>query len=138
LRAEQVSVHVYVTITLLDGLVLDCSAFSHSMNYRSVVLFDQAEVVSGNDNKRQPLKAFTDQIVPARWNDIREPNQAELNQTLILALPLTEASAKIRSGPPVDSEEDYDLPVWAGEIPLRMVAGVSTDSSCLTTLAFVH
>ena len=127
LRALSTPINVCLTVTLLDGLVLARSALSHSMNYRSVVLFSQAEVVSGDHEKRQALKAFTDQIIPERWENIREPNQSELNQTLVLSLPLTEASAKIRSGPAKDSEEDYDWPVWAGEIPLSIVAGEPVD-----------
>lgn len=124
LRSMTSGIDVCVTITLLDGLVLARSIFHHSMNYRSVILFGQASLVAGDDEKRWALKAFSDQMIRGRWEEVREPNQAELNRTLVLSLPLQEASAKVRKGPPGEEEEDYEIPVWAGEIPLRMVADV--------------
>ncbi|HLG17746.1 MAG TPA: pyridoxamine 5'-phosphate oxidase family protein [Blastocatellia bacterium] len=122
LRALEGGVEVCVTVTLVDGLVLARSAFHHSINYRSVVVFGKAEPVDDRDLKLEALRAFTEHLVPGRWDDVREPNEDELRATTVLALPLTEASAKIRTGPPIDDEEDYQLPVWAGEIPLRVVA----------------
>lgn len=123
---------VCVTVTHLDGLVLARSAFSHSMNYRSVVVFGRARVVKDAREKLEALRAFTEHVMPGRWQDARRPNREELNDTTVLALPLTEASAKVRTGPPKDKEEDYDLNVWAGVVPLRQVAGAPVDDSRLT------
>ena len=111
-----------LTVTLLDGIVLARSAFEHSVNYRSVVVYGPLRVVAAPDEKLVALEAFTEQIVPGRWKDVRPPTPAELRATVVLSLDLTEASAKVRSGPPDDGEgEDADLPVWAGELPLRRV-----------------
>jgi uncharacterized protein len=121
LRTLLGGIQVCVTVTLLDGLVLARSAFHHSMNYRSVVIFGTAEVVSDLDEKQEALHAFTEHIIPRRWEEIRQPNRAELQGTLVLSLPLTEASAKIRTGMPNDDEADYSLPVWAGVLPLQLV-----------------
>jgi uncharacterized protein len=115
--------HVCLTVTLLDGLVLARSAFHHSMNYRSVVVFGTASVLENLDHKLSALRAISDHIMLGRWQDVRKPNSIELRQTLVLRLRLTEASAKIRTGPPVDDEADYDLPVWAGELPIFLVGG---------------
>ncbi|MBD2103969.1 pyridoxamine 5'-phosphate oxidase family protein [Leptolyngbya sp. FACHB-261] len=120
LRTLQTGIDVCVTVTLLDGLVLARSAFHHSMNYRSVVVFGTASIVSEPEQKLEALRAFTEHIVPGRWSEVRPPNRSELTGTLVLALPLVEASAKVRTGPPVDDEEDYALPVWAGELPLEL------------------
>ncbi len=120
LRSLQTHIDVCVTVTLLDGLVLARSAYHHSMNYRSVVLFGTATTVTDPAEKWQALKAFTDHVVPQRWSEVRPPNPQELQGTLVLALPLTEASAKIRTGPPLDDEDDYQLPVWAGVLPLQL------------------
>ena len=114
---------VCLTVTLLDGLVLARSAFHHSMNYRSVVVFGRATAVEDHAEKLAALRAFSEHVIPGRWAEVRQPSRNELNATLVLALPLEEASAKVRTGPPVDDEADYDLPVWAGEIPLRLVSG---------------
>ena len=119
LRTLKEGVEVCVTVTLLDGLVLARSAFHHSMNYRSVVVFGQATLVDNANEKLEALKAFTEHVMRDRWAEVRPPNRQELAGTLVLALPLTEASAKMRSGAPVDDEADYELPVWAGELPLR-------------------
>jgi nitroimidazol reductase NimA-like FMN-containing flavoprotein (pyridoxamine 5'-phosphate oxidase superfamily) len=113
---------ICMTVTLLDGLVLARSAFHHSMNYRSVVVFGVASVVKNPNGKLSALRAISEHIMPGRWADVRKPNTVELRQTIVMKLPLTEASAKIRSGPPVDEETDYSLPVWAGEVPLSLVA----------------
>jgi uncharacterized protein len=123
LRALAWEADVCVTVTLLDGLVLARSAFHHSMNYRSVVIFGKAKVVSGKQEKLEALRAFTEHIVPGRWKDARLPSENELKATLVLSLDIDEASAKIREGAPVDDEADYELDVWAGVIPLRLAAG---------------
>jgi uncharacterized protein len=112
-----------VTVTLLDGLVLARSAFRHSMNYRSVVLFGVARAVEDRDAKRRALAEIVEHVVPGRAAEVRQPTDAELEATRVIWLPLTEASAKVRAGPPVDLEEDLSFPCWAGEVPLRLVAG---------------
>jgi hypothetical protein len=114
---------VCVTVTLVDGLVLARSAFNHSMNYRSVVIFGRATPIDDPSEKLAALLALSEHVIAGRWNDVRPPTESELQQTTVLSLPLAEASAKIRTGPPIDDEEDYDLPVWAGVLPLRMCAG---------------
>jgi hypothetical protein len=114
---------VCVTVTHVDGLVLARSAFHHSMNYRSVVVFGRARVVESEAEKTRALQAFTEHVMPGRWAEVRRPTPQELAATLVLALPLSEASAKIRTGPPVDDDDDYALPVWAGVVPLGTVAG---------------
>ena len=113
---------VCVNVTLVDGLVLARSIFHHSINYRSVVVFGRARVVETDKEKQAALLAFTEHVVPGRWDEVREPNKQELDATLVLSLALDEASAKVRMGPPIDDEEDYALPVWAGVLPLRVVA----------------
>ncbi|MEL6459380.1 MAG: pyridoxamine 5'-phosphate oxidase family protein [Cyanobacteria bacterium J06621_15] len=123
LRTLKQGIEVCVTVTLLDGLVLARSAFHHSMNYRSVVIFGTATLVNDTEEKNEALRAFTEHIIPGRWREVRQPNKQELQGTMLLSLPLTEASAKVRTGNPVDDEADYDLPVWAGVLPLQMVPG---------------
>ena len=123
MRALAAGAPVCVTVTLLDGLVLARSAFHHSMNFRSVVLLGTARIVEGSEEKTRALEAFTEKLVPGRWDEVRWPTDKELKGTRVLALPITEGSAKIRTGPPVDDEPDYDLPVWAGVVPLSTVAG---------------
>ncbi|HEY9655574.1 MAG TPA: pyridoxamine 5'-phosphate oxidase family protein [Crinalium sp.] len=120
LRTLKEGVEVCVTVTLLDGLVLARSAFHHSMNYRSVVIFGCATLVEDAEEKLEALKAFTEHVMRDRWAQVRPPNRQELVGTLVLALPLTEASAKMRSGAPLDDEADYELPIWAGELPLQL------------------
>lgn len=115
-------IDVCVTVTLIDGLVLARSAFHHSMNYRSVVVFGRATLIENREERMAALEALSEHMIPGRWDEVRGPNDRELQLTTVLAIPLTEASAKVRTGPPVDDEEDYDLPVWAGIIPLQMVA----------------
>jgi nitroimidazol reductase NimA-like FMN-containing flavoprotein (pyridoxamine 5'-phosphate oxidase superfamily) len=112
-----------VTVTIVDGLVLARSAFHHSMNYRSVLVFGRATLVDEREEKLAALLALSEHIVRGRWNDVREPTEEELIQTTVLCLPLEEASAKIRTGPPLDDEEDYALPIWAGVVPLKLLAG---------------
>jgi len=114
---------VCLTVTLLDGLVLARSAFHHSVNYRSVVVFGHARAVESDAEKTAALRAFTERVHPGRWDLVREPNAAELKATLVLALPLEEAVAKVRTGPPLDDDEDLSWPVWAGVVPLATVAG---------------
>lgn len=122
LRSLQGGIEVCVSVTLLDGLVLARSAFHHSMNYRSVVVFGTATTVQDEDQKLEALYAFSEHVVPGRWAEVRPPSRQELQGTLVLSLPLVEASAKVRTGPPVDDEADYELSVWAGEVPLQVVA----------------
>ncbi|HLR06416.1 MAG TPA: pyridoxamine 5'-phosphate oxidase family protein, partial [Pyrinomonadaceae bacterium] len=122
LRTLGQGIDVCLTVTLIDGLVLARSAFHHSMNYRSVVVFGRATVVDEREEKLSALRALSDHMIPGRWDDVRKPSERELQLTTVLSLPLDEASAKVRTGPPLDDEEDYELPVWAGVIPLRMVA----------------
>ena len=111
-------VDVCVAVTLLDGLVLARSAFHHSMNYRSVVVFGKATLVENREEKIAALTAFTEHVLEGRWNELRPVTDKELKATSVLRLPLTEASAKVRTGPPKDEEEDYALPIWAGVLPL--------------------
>jgi hypothetical protein len=113
---------VCVTVTLTDGLVLARSVFNHSMNYRSVVALGTAQLIDDSAEKLTALHAFTEKILPGRWNDARQPNEKELKATSILRLPLTEVSAKVRTGPVEDDADDYALKVWAGIVPLRLVA----------------
>ena len=120
LRTLSQGVAVAVTVTLVDGLVLARSAFHHSMNYRSVVVLGTATAVEDSAAKTEALRAFTEQVAPGRWAEIRWPTEQALKATTVLALALTEASAKVRTGPPIDDEEDYALPVWAGVLPLDL------------------
>jgi uncharacterized protein len=123
LRTLAQGVEVCVAVTLLDGLVLARSAFHHSLNYRSVVIFGRAAIVAEREAKLAALLAFSEQVLPGRWDDVREPTEAELKATTVLSLSLAEASAKVRTGPPIDDEADYAMNVWAGVLPLRLVAG---------------
>ena len=122
LRGAASGVAVCVTVTLTDGFVLARSVFNHSMNYRSVVALGKATLVDAPPEKLKALHAFTEKILPGRWEDARQPNEKELKATSILKLPLAEVSAKIRSGPVQDDDEDYALPVWAGIVPLHLQA----------------
>jgi nitroimidazol reductase NimA-like FMN-containing flavoprotein (pyridoxamine 5'-phosphate oxidase superfamily) len=123
LRTLANGIDACVTVTLLDGLVLARSAFHHSMNYRSVVVFGKATLVEDPEEKMSALFALSEQIIRGRWNDVREPTELEMKATTVLSLTLEEASAKIRTGPPLDDEEDYSLPMWAGVVPLKLTAG---------------
>jgi uncharacterized protein len=114
---------VCVTVTLIDGLVLARSAFHHSVNYRSVVIIGNAARVDDREAKLGVLRALVEKIAPGRWAHTRTPNDKELAATMVLQLPITEASAKVRTGQPIDDEEDYALPHWAGIVPLRVDAG---------------
>ena len=123
LRTLAQGVEVCVAVTLVDGLVLARSAFHHSMNYRSVVIFGRAAIVEEREAKLAALFAFSEHIVPGRWDEVRAPYEQELKATTVLSLSLVEVSAKVRTGPPLDDEEDYALSVWAGVIPLQVAAG---------------
>lgn len=111
---------VCIGVTLLDGMVLARSAFHHSVNYRSVIIFSQPEQVTNQDELYQALEVFTDKMCPGRWADVRKPNSGEWKATMLLSFDIKEASAKIRTGAPKDDEEDYDLDVWAGVQPLKL------------------
>jgi len=121
LRHAASGVRVCVTVTLLDGIVLARSVFNHSINYRSVVVLGTASSVEDGE-KTEALRAFTDHIAPGRWDEARQPTEQELKATWILSLPLTEASAKVRSGPPEDDADDLDFPVWSGVVPVHLAA----------------
>lgn len=123
LRALQEGGTVSVAVTLVDGLVLARSAFHHSMNYRSVVVYGIPSFVEDLARKVEILRGLSDHVIPGRWEEVRGPSEQELRRTLVVSIPIDEASAKIRTGPPIDDEADYDLPVWAGVVPLRLVAG---------------
>ena len=122
-KALAAGADVCVTVTLVDGLVLARSAFHHSINYRSVVVFGRPRVVESEEEKNAALEAFTEHVMPGRWADVRWPTPQELAATTVLAIQLSEASAKVRTGPPVDDEEDYALEVWAGVLPLSVEPG---------------
>ena len=114
---------VCVTVTLLDGLVCARSVFHHSMNYRSAVVFATARMVTDEAERLEGLHAVTEQLIPGRWAAARPPTRKELAKTSVLALPLAEASVKVRNGPPADDEEDLGLPVWAGVVPAELTFG---------------
>jgi uncharacterized protein len=109
-----------VSVTLVDGLVLARSAFDHSMNYRSVVAFGTARKVAEPEHKLKALRVISEHLIAGRWEDVREPSQKELKATTVLEFSIEEASSKVRSGPPLDDESDYGLPVWAGVLPLEI------------------
>jgi uncharacterized protein len=123
---------VCVTVTLLDGLVCARAVFHHSMNYRSAVIFGEARLVTGADEKLAALRAVTEHLVPGRWDHAREPTRKELAATAVLALPLAEASVKIRSGGPKDDPEDYDSGIWAGILPAALTFGPAEPDPALT------
>jgi nitroimidazol reductase NimA-like FMN-containing flavoprotein (pyridoxamine 5'-phosphate oxidase superfamily) len=127
LRTLADGVQVCVTVTLIDGIVMARSGFHSSMNYRSVVILGRAMQVEGLDEKLAALAAFSEQVMPGRWKDLRETTDAELKGTLVLTLPLKEVSAKVRTGPPKDDEADYALPLWAGVVPLKLSASAPID-----------
>jgi uncharacterized protein len=121
LRGVKEGLPVCVTVTLLDGLVLARSIFNHSMNYRSVVVLGTAAAIEEPEEKIAALHALSEHIIPGRWEDARYPNDKELKATLVMRVPITEFSAKVRTGPPVDDEADYSFRTWAGVIPLQMM-----------------
>lgn len=123
LRQLDQGVDVCITVTLVDGFVLARSVFHHSMNYRSVVILGKAHLVTDRNEKLEALHSYTNNIAPGRWEEARQPNEQELKSTSVMVMQLEEVSAKVRTGPPLDEEEDYGLPVWAGHVPIRMRAG---------------
>jgi uncharacterized protein len=123
IRALSSGVPACLTVTLLDGLVLARSVFHSSANYRSVVVLGRATPVEGPDERLMALEAFVERLIPGRWSEVRQPTPQELKATRLLAMPLDEASAKVRSGPPADDRDDLDLPIWGGVIPLHTTAG---------------
>lgn len=120
LRQLDQGIDVCVTVTIVDGFVLARSVFHHSMNYRSVVILGTGRLVEEREEKLEALRHFTNHIVPDRWEEARQPSDQELKSTSVLVLPLEEVSAKVRTGPPLDDEEDYALPVWAGVVPIHL------------------
>jgi len=122
LRQLEHGVPACITVTHVDGLVLARSAFHHSMNYRSVVAFGTARKIEDSERKMHALEVVSDHLIRGRWDDVREPNEKEMKQTAVLEFTIEEASAKVRTGGPVDDEEDYALPVWAGVLPLSLKA----------------
>jgi uncharacterized protein len=135
LRGASGATPVCITVTLMDGLVLARSVFNHSMNYRSVVALGTAVLIDDSAEKLAALQAFTEKLIPGRWNDARQPNERELRATSILKLPLGEVSAKVRTGDVEDDAEDYALRVWAGVIPVRLVADEPVrDARCDATI----
>lgn len=114
---------ISVCVTLLDGVVVARSAFSHSLNYRSVVAYGPAHIVTGARDKTAAFRALLDHVLPGRWDDCRQPDRKEIAATTVLSMPLEEASVKVRSGPPKDARRDDDAPYWAGVIPLQLAAG---------------
>jgi nitroimidazol reductase NimA-like FMN-containing flavoprotein (pyridoxamine 5'-phosphate oxidase superfamily) len=131
LRQLKDGVAVCITVTLLDGLVLARSVFNHSMNYRSVVILGTATLVDDPAEKLAALRVLSEHILPGRWDDARQPNERELKATSVLRVPIAEFSAKVRVGPPIDVEEDYAFPTWAGVVPLEMVAGAPINDARL-------
>lgn len=123
---------VSVCVTLLDGLVMAQSAFSHSMNYRSVVVFGVATLINDKERKQAAFKAFLDHLVPGRWEDSRQPDSKETDATTVLTLPISEASVKVRSGPPQDAAKDLKLPYWTGLIPLQLKADEAIPDPVMT------
>ena len=127
LRSMKAGDEICVTVTLVDGLVVARSAFHNSMNYRSVVVFGTPRIVDERDEKLAALQLITDQLIEGRWDESRPVLEKEIKGTLVVALPLEEASAKVRTGGPIDDEGDYDFPIWAGVIPLQLAAGDPID-----------
>ncbi|HZQ18804.1 MAG TPA: pyridoxamine 5'-phosphate oxidase family protein [Terriglobales bacterium] len=123
LRNAGSGIPICVTVTLLDGLVLARSVFNHSMNYRSVVVLGTATPVEDRDEKLAALRTISEHIIAGRWDDARQPNDKELKATKVLRMPINEFSAKVRTGPPKDDEEDYAFPVWTGVLPLSVAVG---------------
>jgi nitroimidazol reductase NimA-like FMN-containing flavoprotein (pyridoxamine 5'-phosphate oxidase superfamily) len=137
LKAAARGAELTVTVTLVDGLVLARSMFHHSVNYRSVVMFGRATGIEDPEEKAAALALVVDRLLPGRAADARPPSDAELASTRVLSLPLDEVSAKVRSGGPVDDEEDMDLPVWAGVLPLHLAAGAYQPEGVLPPPAYL-
>jgi len=136
LRSLAEGVPLCVTATLIDGLVMARSAFHHSMNYRSVVVLGHAQLLQNPAEKNEALQVIVEHVNPGRWDNVRWPNEKELTATSVLSMPIGEASAKIRTGPPIDDEEDMAVPCWAGVLPLQLSAAVPVpDARCLPGFA---
>ncbi len=131
LRELETGVDACVTVTLVDGLVLARSAFHHSMNYRSVIAFGTARKIDDPEQKTRALRVISDHLIAGRWNEVRGPSEKELKATAVLEFSMEEASVKVRTGPPLDDEEDYALPIWAGVLPLALTAGTPVPDSRL-------
>jgi nitroimidazol reductase NimA-like FMN-containing flavoprotein (pyridoxamine 5'-phosphate oxidase superfamily) len=123
LVALEKGIPISLNVTQTDGIVLARSAFHHSLNYQSVTLFGEAKLVTDRVERYKALEVISNQIIPGRWEEVRLPNEKEMKATKILKIPITEASAKIRKGPPVDDKPDYDLPIWAGVVPMHSSFG---------------
>jgi hypothetical protein len=122
LKTLAAGIEICVTISIVDGIVLARSAFNHTINYRSVVIFGKAQEINDSTEKTNALKTITEHVITGRWNDVRKPTDKELNATSIFSLEINEASAKVRTGPPLDDGEDLKLDVWAGVLPLKIIA----------------
>jgi len=131
LRELDSGIPACVNVTLVDGLVLARSAFHHSMNYRSVVAFGTARKITDPDQKSEALRVISEHLIRGRWDEVRVPSEKELKATAVLEFTMEEASAKVRTGPPLDDEEDYALPVWAGVLPLTITPGIPLPDSRL-------
>jgi nitroimidazol reductase NimA-like FMN-containing flavoprotein (pyridoxamine 5'-phosphate oxidase superfamily) len=119
LRDLETGIPACVTVTLVDGLVLSRSAFDHSMNYSSIVAFGNARKITDPEQKVSALRVISEHLIVGRWAEVRGPSEKELKATTVLEFSIEEASSKVRSGPPLDDESDYELPVWAGVLPLE-------------------
>ncbi|HBQ97814.1 MULTISPECIES: pyridoxamine 5'-phosphate oxidase family protein [unclassified Roseofilum] len=131
LKNLEQGIEICVSATILDGIVIARSLFHHSMNYRSVMLFGRATLVDDEQEKRHALKILSEHIVPGQWEQARQPTPAEMKATTVLAFPIEEGSAKVRSGDPKDDAADYELPIWAGQLPLKLTPGVPIPDSQL-------
>ncbi len=127
MRQLREGVQACVTVSHFDGVVMARSGFHHSANYRSAMILGTPTIVDDPADKISALKTFMEVMMPGRWDDVRPPNDQEMKATMVLSMPIDEASAKIRNGPPSDDEEDYALDCWAGVIPLRTVVGEPLD-----------
>ena len=132
LRAVKHGADVCVTVSLVDGLVLARSVFHHSMNYRSVMVFGNPREVTDPEEKMKALEVITNHVARGRWADARHPNDLEFKGTTVLAVEIDEASAKTRSGPPGDDDEDYALPIWAGVVSVTTAFGPAVEDPALT------
>lgn len=127
LRAQEKNLEVCLTVTILDGLVVARSGFHMSVNYRSAMLFGRPFKIEGSEQKLEKMRTFVERLYPGRWRELRPVSRQELKAISVLGMQIEEASAKVRSGPPIDEEEDYALPIWAGVVPVGMTAGPVLD-----------
>lgn len=131
LRSMRSDAEICVNVTLVDGLVVARAAFHNSMNYRSVVIFGSPRIVTDAEEQAMALEAITEHVVAGRWADSRPMTERERKATLVAALPIAEASAKVRTGGPVDDDDDYNLPIWAGVVPMAMTPGAPIADAAL-------